>query len=317
MLPVNQSNQAIEIVKDNGKAIIVFLSNEDNVKELLSHYSKNTFRQYIATSKPFIAFIQKNGFGITTLEQFRKTLDAYQNKSSDSKRAYLNSAKIILKRFNKFYPNLLPDFIYIRMITDVKPIPSSEKHKNGINNDEVQLIKDYINEIEDGYQRTRLTAMFVLMTFQGLRQFEVAKIKVEDLNLNSKFYTVTGKGGATKERRLFKSTIEELDKYFRFWNIQSGYLFTSQSRNKKTGNHLTARSVRRFFKDILVSVGIDEKKSTHGLRHYYMTSIAKKFKDPYKVKEFGRLNTLETSVKYVDDVVNEGDVKELESVFEF
>lgn len=286
----------------------------DNINYLFSDKKENTQKAYKSRVSFFIHFLKDKDFNFNILDQYKLFIESSDKIEHSTKSIYFHAATEIVKRLNHYRPDLLPDFIYQRMTNLLEGIPYPQEHiKDGLNSDEVNEVKAYLNNIKDGYKRTRLKAMFVLMCFQGLRQFEVAKIHTRDLNLRDGKLKIYGKGGAFSNIFLYESTIDVLDQYLRFNAIKDGYLFTSNSKNKNGGEHLTERSIRRIWRNILDGLNID--KVTHGFRHWYVTENAEKTGDIFKVKRAGRFKSLETPKKYIDTKDKKEDLEIMQNVF--
>src|SRR5258708_15961181 len=117
----------------------------------------------------------------------------------------------------------------------------------------------------------RLRAIIALLTLQGLRQVEIVRLDVKDIDLVSKKAFIQGKGRDDKELiDLHPETVKAIKEYLKINNIADGVLFTSRSNNHKN-QRLTTRSVRELVKQAMNELGI--KKTVNGSRHYITTTL--------------------------------------------
>lgn len=279
-------NQAVNFLIDNAELIIRQIDANDK-----------TIKKYLTDVKLFIEFIENSGLSIDTFRQYKKHLKELQTISTKTKNGKLVAAKVLLKEL--FAKGLLK----IDITANIKGFKISQEHvKDGLNAEEVKRCKDVIDSIHRTEKRSKLQAMFYLLAFQGLRQFELAALTVEDLKLSDDFILVQGKGRDDKERiDLHPKTKEAIQNYLDVTGKKSGYLFTSESNNSKAkAEAISTRALRMIFSDIFKAADI-ENRSLHGFRHYFVTTFLEAVNgDILTTQRFSRHKSI-TAVKMYDD----------------
>ncbi|MEA1965386.1 MAG: tyrosine-type recombinase/integrase, partial [Candidatus Aerophobetes bacterium] len=133
---------------------------------------------------------------------------------------------------------------------------------------------------------------------QGLRQVEVVRLDVEDLDLVNGIAYIQGKGRDDKELiYLNPETVKALKKYIKICNIGSGALLKSLG-NRKNGK-LNSITIKREFGALFKELGIN--KTVHGFRHYYITHLLRSF-DVGTVRKFSRHKSLDMLIVYDDEI---------------
>ena len=244
----------------------------------------------------------KTGFNRDTFLNFKRYLETRTDFAVATKNKYLVSARIFLKELNR--QGLLPADI----TQNVKSFSQGKKHKrDGLNDQEIALLTEKVGQLVNTPFNTRLKAVLSLLALQGLRQIEITRLDVADIDFVGKKAFVQGKGRDDKEPiDLHPETVKALKLYLKTNKISSGALFQSNSNNSKS-ERLTTRGVRLIVKQILNSLGID--KTTHGFRHYFTTSLIKSYKgDLLEVATYTRHKSLEMLQVYFDKVKKDADL---------
>lgn len=263
----------------------------------------------------FLEFIQINGLNRNTLLDYRKHLESRTDYSISTKNKYFTTAK----RYAGILYNakLLPlDLGKDISGKDLKGFKQSKKHKkDGVQDDEITKIAEYFKSLPDEPKTKRLKTIFSLLVYQGLRQVEIARLDVTDLDLRTNKAFVLGKGRDDKEPiALHPYTVEAIKDYLEAYKKRSGALFTSESHNR-TGERLTTRSIRKIVKGVLDS--LDIHNSTHGFRHYFTTNLIKNYKgDLLTVAHYTRHRNLEMLQVYNDQLNAEQDLPRYIEAFE-
>lgn len=272
--------------------------------------SDATRAEYKARIGLFLKFTQENGINHNSYLEFKRSLANKTDFSISTKNKYLATAKIFLKELNR--EGVLP----VDVTQNIKIFNQSKKHKrDGLNDEEVNKLVDWLKSLPQSPQNARFKAIISLLTLQGLRQIEIIRLNVTDLDLVAKVAYIQGKGQDDKEAvNLHPETVKALREYLKTNNIASGPLFVSQSNNSRN-NRLTTRSIRQMVTEALKALGID--KTTHGFRHYFTTKLIKTYKgDLLEVAQYTRHKNLEMLQVYNDSIKREADLPRFYSAFE-
>ena len=277
----------------------------DNIINSLD-VSENTRYEYKQRIKPFLRFVQSQGFSLNVLLEYKRSLRA-QNYSVATKNKYLACARVFLKECYRLG-------IMDRDVTsNVKGFRQDKKHKvNGLTNAEVLLICEWIRNHPD---KRREQAILCLLLFQGLRQAEICRIRLQDIDFESEKLSILGKGRDDKERvYLHPKTVTALKRYCEDADIQADeYLFTSKTRTSDS-LRLTERGLQHIVKSILNDLGIN--KTVHGFRHHYATKLIREMPSNLTViAQFTRHRSLEMLQIYNDSVLLEKDFVHYRDVF--
>jgi integrase len=262
----------------------------------------NTREDYIRRIPIFLEYVKSNGLNINTYLEFKRYLGNLPYYSISTKNKYLTTARIFLKELNRI--GKLPQDI----TQNIKCFKQTQKHKrDGITQEEIDRIMEAVASMQTSKDSIRLKAILSLLALQGLRQVEVVRLDVKDIDLVGKTAMVLGKGRDDKELiNLHPETVKAIKEYLELWRVRDGALFISNSGNSKN-SRLTTRSIRRVVKDLLDSLGID--KSTHGFRHYFTTTLIKTYKgDLTQVSRYTRHKSLEMLQVYNDRIITQEDL---------
>lgn len=261
--------------------------------------SETTRLDYKARIMVFIKFLERNEFNYNSFLQFKRELADKIDIGISTKNKYLATAKIFLKELNK--KGLLPTDI----TQNVKSFRQSKKHKKcGINKEEVALLFDKLNNLDNTMNNDRIKAMIALLVFQGLRQCEITRLDILDLDLLNNKALILGKGQDDKELiDLHPKTSIILKDYLDSNKMASGALFVSISNNNRN-RRITTRAFRGIIKTILNDLHIE--KTTHGFRHFFTTKLIEIYKgDLLEVAKYTRHKTLEMLTVYNDNITKE------------
>ncbi len=272
--------------------------------------SEGTRKDYQCRIGMFVGFIQREGFDRNSFLKFKRYLDGRNDYSTATKNKYLAAAKIFLKELNR--QGALPADI----TQNVKSFNQSKKHKrDGLTEAEIQSVSQKLQSLPENPESSRLKAIFSLLTLQGLRQIEIARLDVKDLDLVSGVAFVRGKGRDDKEIiNLHPETVKNLKIYAKANKVGSGPLFTSRSNNS-INHRLTTRALRQIVKCLLGELNIT--KCVHGLRHYFTTMLIKTYKgDLLEVAQYTRHKSLEMLQVYNDNIKHKADLPRYYATFQ-
>jgi len=250
----------------------------------------------------FLDFTNKRGFNRNSFLEFKRALAERTDLAVSTKNKYLATAKIFLKEANR--QGALPADI----TQNIKTFSQNKKHKrDGLNDEEIKKLTEAIQGLPETQQNARLKAILSLLVFQGLRQVEITRLDIKDIDFISKTAFIQGKGQDDKEPiNLHPEAIRALQSYLKSNKIADGALFTSQSNNHKN-KRLTTRALRQLVKETLNDLGIE--KTIHGFRHYFTTTLIKTYKgDLLEVAQYTRHKSLEMLQVYNDNINRKADL---------
>lgn len=292
-LTIINSEQALTIEDTRDKASKVF--------DLLD-VSEATRKDYKYRIGLFLDFTGERGFNRNSFLEFKRSLAERTDLAVATKNKYLATAKIFLKEANR------QGFLPADITQNIKTFSQSKKHKrDGLNDEEMSKLTTAIKELPETPTNARLKAILSLLVFQGLRQVEIIRLDVKDIDFISKTAFIQGKGRDDKEPiYLHPETTKAIQAYLKGNRIADGALFTSQSNNNKN-QRLTTRAIRDIVKKTLNDLGIE--KTTHGFRHYFTTTLIKTYKgDLLEVAQYTRHKSLEMLQVYNDNINRKADL---------
>ena len=257
----------------------------------------------------FLDFTHRCGINRNSFLDFKRELTDRTDLSVSTKNKYLTTARVFLKELNR--QGALPTDI----TQNIKTFRQSKKHKkDGLTDEEINALMEKIRPLPNTPRTTRLKAILVLLTLQGLRQIELIRLEVKDLDFVSRTAFILGKGQDDKELiNLHPETCKTLQEYLKTNKIADGALFTSQSNNSRN-RRLTTRAIRGIVRATLAELGIN--KTTHGFRHYFTTKLIKTYKgDLLEVAQYTRHKSLEMLQVYNDSIKREADLPRFYKAF--
>lgn len=264
--------------------------------------AESTKQDYLARLPAFAGFLHRNGLNRNSLLEYKKHLRDRTDLGIAAKNKYLAVARIALKELYR------RGAVSIDLSLGVKSFQQSQKHRvEGLNEQEVERLCAYLRELPDDFKTMRLRALVALLLYQGLRQAEIVRLDVSDVDLASGRLYVLGKGRDDKEPiYLHPQTVKALKSYLKASKVKHGALFTSLWGQTK-GKRLSTRGLRGIVKDLFAGVGID--KTVHGTRHYFTTTLVKSYKsDLLRVAKYTRHRSVEMLQVYDDQVTDMQDL---------
>lgn len=179
---------------------------------------------------------------------------------------------------------------------------------------DISKIVTYCSTLEPTIKNLRLKAILSLLIFQGLRQVEVTRLDVTDVNLKDKVAYIIDKGQDDKElMHLHPMTIKAIKEYLNKYKIREGGLFRSGS-NFSNNSRLTTKSIREIIKKVLNELDIDG--TTHGFHHFFITKLIKSYKgELLTVSKYSRHRSIQMLEVYNDEIIREQDLPRFYDVF--
>ena len=152
------------------------------------------------------------------------------------------------------------------------------------------------------FKLIRDEAIIQFLYSTGLRVSELINLQRKDIHIDSKQFSVVGKGSKIRAIFTTKNAREKLNEYLKTRTDNSPYLFISLSANG-LGDHLSRNAIENLVRKYAKLVGINKKVSPHTLRHSFATSLIKKWADIRAVQTLlGHASITTTQIyTHVDD----------------
>jgi len=274
---------------------------------------ESTLKQYMYAIKPFMAFMAENNLSSSTLLDYKRQLAADANIATPTRNNYLSTAVVFMRQLNKI--GKIPNWA-----DGVKSFTESKGHKKeGPDSKEIRKLVVYMSKLEPSPATARFKALFCLKYYQGLRDVEIHRLEVSDLNLPDATAMVQRKASDDKELiYLFPNTVKALSLYLKAADVTSGAVFISFDP-ANFGNRLSRRSLYEIMATAFRETGIAKKavptakryrKSPHGMRHRFTTKLLEIFEgDARKVMQFTGHKDIRTVLIYDDSRLHKGDVQ--------
>lgn len=268
--------------------------------------SEATRKDYSARVGLFLSYVSGQGFNSHSLLSFKRYLERRSDYSIATRNKYLATARILLKELVRC--GAIPS----STVYSIKQFKQSKRHKReGLSASEIRLLSTKLKFLPDTPRNCRLRMLFSFLAFQGLRQIEVIRLDVNDVNLDRKTALIRGKGEDDKEIiYLTPATVKTLREYFKLCR-PNGALFSSMSNRKK--DRLSTRTIKREFQTIFSELGYE--KTVHGFRHFYITELLKSM-DMRDVRKFSRHRSMEMLIVYDDEILLKEKAKQAFQVME-
>jgi len=272
--------------------------------------SDTTRKDYGSRIGLFIEQIRQEGFNRNSYLDYKRQLSHRTDFSVSTKNKYLIVTRIFCKELHR------QGYLPVDITQNIKSFKQSRKHKkDGLTEGEIKKILTHFHTVEDTKETSRAKALLSLLILQGLRQIEIVRLNVTEIDIVSQTAFIQGKGKDDKEIiDLHPITVSALKDYIRQWKVADGALFTSTSNNSKH-HRLTTRSIRNIINPLLRSLEID--KTVHGFRHYFTTKLIKSYKgDLLTVAQYTRHKSLEMLQIYNDNIKHKADLPRYYQTFE-
>ncbi len=120
--------------------------------------------------------------------------------------------------------------------------------RKGHSRSQFHLTEEQIKQLIRHAEKLRDKVIIKLLAYCGLRRFEVAKIKVEDIDFHTNKIRILGKKNIDRLATIFSDQLQEDVKLYLQYvlkNQQQGYLFPAVSSLNKEG-HITPIEINRI-----------------------------------------------------------------------
>ncbi len=255
--------------------------------------SEGTRKDYASRIGLFISYAKEQGLNRNTYLSFKRNLESKSEYTVSTKNKYLATARVFLKELNRL------GFLPVDITQNVKLFSQSKKHrKEGFTEEEIMELLAKLEDLPDTPNKARLRVLFSLLAFQGLRQIEIIRLDVNDIDLVRKVAFIRAKGADDKELvYLAPQTVNALREYMKINRVGSGALFKSMGNRKS--ERISTMTIKRQLGSLCKETEIE--KSVHGFRHFYITALLKKL-DVRDVRKFSRHSSLEMLIVYDDEI---------------
>jgi len=125
------------------------------------------------------------------------------------------------------------------------------------------------------FKLVRDEAILQFLYGTGLRVSELTNLQRKDIHIDSKQFSVVGKGSKIRAIFTTRNAREKLNEYLKTRTDDSPYLFVSLSVNG-LGDHLSRNAIEDLVRKYAKLSDIDKKVTPHTLRHSFATSLVKK-----------------------------------------
>lgn len=208
------------------------------------------------------------------VHQYRLYLNRLPSKTTDTiKKNTQNYHLIALRTFLKYLTKNDVKTLEPEKIELVKQSPRQVEFLEG--SELERILEAPLQENSDSLQSLRDKALLETLFSTGLRVSELAKLKIDDINLNKPEFTVRGKGSKVRLVFLSETARHWLKKYLEARHNPNPYIFISHSKINTEGSDspLTPRSIERLVARYARLAGIMKKVTPHTLRHSYATDL--------------------------------------------
>ncbi len=170
----------------------------------------------------------------------------------------------------------------------------------------IQISRDARSRVSTGNRQIvayRDKAILELLFSTGLRVSELAKLKIENINLKRDEFSVRGKGGKIRVVFISDQARYWLKQYLESRTDTSPFLFIAHdraqtARDEKAIAPITSRSIERMVEKYAKAAGIMKKITPHTLRHSYATDLLRNGADIRSVQSMLGHSSITTTQIY-------------------
>lgn len=237
----------------------------------------------------YIGDIEVEGMALQDLQKFIIHL---RNKglSVNTVKTYWRHVKAFVKYL---YCN---EFIEHDLSTKIPSMKGYRPIKDIYLDDEIQLIFSSVQG--NSVSALQKRAIFCLLLDTGMRQGEVTRVELEDLNIRHKYIIVRGdKGHEDRRVPISLATIRAINKYLQkriipYNDTNQNIMFVNQN-----SKGITSRTMRSYVNTHIKKNGIT-KGTTHLFRHTFITRKCMETNDAFYVQQLAGHKDLSTTKLY-------------------
>lgn len=263
--------------------------------------SPKTIETYSRAVRQFINYIGQRGI----TQPARDTVIAFREYLKETCKPATVQNYIVAVRL--FFQWTEQEGLYPNIAQHIKGAKISKDHKKDyLTSSQVKAILEAIER--DTIQGRRDYAILTLMITGGLRDIEVARANIEDLQTLGDSTVLYLQGKGKEERTDFVKVPPEVEKALRASLADrpsaeaSDPLFISLSNNSK-GQRISTRSISGTVKQRLRNAGYDSERLTaHSLRHTAVTLSLLGGNSLQEVQQFARHSNIATTQIYAHNL---------------
>jgi site-specific recombinase XerD len=240
-----------------------------------------TLRNYDFFLKRFAIFARERGIikpeniSKILVHQFRLYLNRLPSREAGNiKKNTQNYHLIALRTFLKY---LIKNDVKTLEPEKIELAKQAPRQVDFLEGPDLEKILDMpLKNKEDSLGGWRDKALLETLFSTGLRVSELAKLKIDEINLNKPEFTVRGKGSKVRLVFLSDNARHWIKKYLEKRTDPNPYLFISHGTINKidsSDKYITPRSIERLVSHYARLAGIMKKVTPHTMRHSYATDL--------------------------------------------
>lgn len=217
-------------------------------------------------------------------------------------RMYLNQQSLSIKTVN-YHIVALRSFFKFLTRNDIETISPEKLDLAKIPPRQLSYLTEHeITNILSAPQDLRDSAILYTLYGTWLRVSELTSLKIKDINLNEKQFSVIGKWSKLRSVFITPSAKDAIQSYLDSRTDSSPYLFISLAKNS-FWHQLSRNSIESLVKHYANLAWIEKKVTPHTLRHSFATSLLRKWADIRSVQALLWHSSITTTQNYthVDD----------------
>ncbi len=241
-------------------------------------YSPKTIKLYRSILRDFANYTKHPLSQVS-----RDNIDNYLYYNAETKNVSATRINQIISALKFLYGELFGEHL---VIEHMKRPRNDRKLPSILNHEDIIKIFDQVYNLKH-------KMVLQIMYSSGLRVSEVARLKVQDIDLTNLTVFVRGGKGRKDRTTIFsEKLIELLQKIVQ--NKEAGdYLFDSNEYH----THLNPRTIQRIFQEALLKSGIKKHATCHTLRHSFATHLLEAGVDLRYIQDFlGHYNVKTTEI---------------------
>lgn len=223
----------------------------------------------------------------TTLIRYKKHLRERADLSTSTKNLYLSGVRVLARRLFEL------GLAERDLGKGVKGFSVTRQHKRvAISDTQVERVFRHLRKHPD----KRLTLIFTLLYYQGLRQKEVLDLRVEDFDAAGMGLSILGKGRDDREKvDLHPKTVDALLRFINQAELKSGYLFASRKNSTAPISRIQlGRMIRAVHRECAVA------NTGHAWRKVFTSKLIDGGMDLLTVSSFTRHRSIQQLQTYYD-----------------